>query len=274
MTPGSKSIHEYIQTSAQGCTSQYPFSILPLVKLFFEAYSLVALTILVSFLMSRSEEGEQKPQKTIIPDRRISNVGKRSPKAVEKKERKLGKSKANETVYEPHDGFADWRKTPSVNNPRNGVSRNLTVSSRTTSRSSSTNDSGSRPRLNTLYSNSSSDVRPAQSLGGGSPSVSDVSTRGKDTPKFQANGKETKAPRGRGGGVPVKKPIASSPALPNSRAESTAFYPSSSQKTWLNFKTWKAGKDGMRPYGGFEYVSVLQSQIITFHLIWHTRTRI
>jgi hypothetical protein len=195
-------------------------------------------------------------------------------KAVEKKEKKLGKSKATETVYESHDGFADWRKTPSVNNPRTGVSRTLTVSSRTTSRSSSTNDSSTRPRLNTLYSNSSSDIRPVQSSAGGSASVSDISTKGKEKSRFQANGKETKAPRGRGGGVPIKRTVAPSPAPPDFRAESTASYSSSNQKTWQNFKTWKAGKDGMRPYGGFEYVGILQSQARVFYLTWHARTRI
>jgi hypothetical protein len=180
-------------------------------------------------------------------------------KEVEKKEKKVGKNKAIETIYEPHDGFADWRTTPSVNNPRNGVSRSLTMSSRTTSRSSSTHDSGNRTRLNTLYSSASSDTRPAQSSGGGSASISDVSTKGKEKSRFQANGKETKAPRGRGGGVPIKRAVAPSPAPPNfSRTESAASHPSPNQKTWLNFKTWKAGKDGMRAYGGFEFVSAMQ----------------
>jgi hypothetical protein len=177
-------------------------------------------------------------------------------KDVEKKEKKIGKSKAIETIYEPQDESVDWRKPQSVSNTRNGVSRTLTVSSRTTSRSSSTNGSGNRPRLNTLYSNSSSDIRPTQS-GGGSASVSDVSTKGREKATFQANGKETKAPRGRGGGVPIKRTIAPSPAPTNYRAESAASYPPSNQKTWLNFKTWGAGKHGMRPYGGFEYVSMI-----------------
>jgi hypothetical protein len=189
-------------------------------------------------------------------------------KDVEKKEKRIGKSKAIETIYEPQDGMVNSRKPPSVNNPRNGVSRTLTVSSHTTSQSSSTNESGNRPRLNTLLSNSSSDIRPVPSSGGGSASVSDVSAKDREKTTFQANGKETKAPRGRGGGVPIKRTIAPSPAPTNYRAESAASYPQSNRKTWLNFKTWGAGKDGMRPYSGFEYVS-LTSQVVALHLTWY-----
>jgi hypothetical protein len=176
-------------------------------------------------------------------------------KDVEKKEKKVGKTKAIETTHKPRDGFADWRTMPSVENPRQGISRSLTASSRATSRSSGTNDSSNQPRQHTLYSNNSSDARAAPSAGGGSASVSDVSSTGKDKARFQANGKETKAPRGRGGGVPVKKVVAPSSAPPGFRAESAASYPSSQHKTWLNFKIWTGGKDGMRPYGGFDFVS-------------------
>lgn len=183
-------------------------------------------------------------------------------KQVEKKEkheeRKFGKTKAIDANYEPHDGFADWRATPSVNHPRNDVKRSATVSSHTTSRSSGTNDSHSRPRLNTLYS---SDAHPPKSSAGGSASVSDVSTQGKEKAKFQAKGKETSAPRGRGGGVPMKTNVAPSPAPPY-RTESTATsYSSPNQKTWINFKVWEGGKDGMRPYGGFGHVKQLQTLI-------------
>ncbi|KAH7078833.1 hypothetical protein BKA63DRAFT_531626 [Paraphoma chrysanthemicola] len=168
-------------------------------------------------------------------------------KETEKKEKKVGKTKAPiETIYEPHDGFADWRTTPS-DNPRNGISRSITVSSRGTSRSSGTNDSASRPRMKTFHS---TDSHPPQSSGGGSASISDVSSKGRDKTKYQANGKETKAPRGRGGGVPIKRTVAPSPAPPAFRAESAASYPSNN-KTWLNFKVWEGGKHGMRPYGGF-----------------------
>lgn len=186
-------------------------------------------------------------------------------KDIQKKEKKAtGKGKAPEAIYEqPHDAFADWLPTPSLNNSRSGISRSITVSSnisRGTSRSSGTNDSSSRPRLNTLHSaDSTGPARPPQSSGGGSASVSDVSTKGKEKTKFQANGKETKAPRGRGGGVPIKKTVASSPAPPTLRTESAASYPAASypaanQKTWANFKIWEGAKDRMRPYNGFEFV--------------------
>lgn len=179
-------------------------------------------------------------------------------KEVEKKEKKIGKTKAVETITERHDGFADWRPTPSDENPRRGITRTLTASSRTTSRSSGTNDSTNRPRLNALYSSNSSDPRPPQPSVGGSASVSDVSTKGKENKFYEAKGKETKAPRGRGGGVPIKRAVAPSPAPKAFLAESAASYPSSSKKTWLNFKIWRGGKDGMRPYGGFEFVRTLQ----------------
>ncbi|KAF2823287.1 hypothetical protein CC86DRAFT_384669 [Ophiobolus disseminans] len=173
-------------------------------------------------------------------------------KEVEKKEKKVGKSKAIGTIQDPQDASADWRATPSINNIRNnGISRSMTVSSRATSRSSGTNDSNQRPRLETLYSTGSSETRsgPPQS----SASVSDVSTQGKDKIRFQAKGKDTKAPRGRGGGVPIKKTIVPPPASPVFRTESAASYPSPNQKSWINFKVWEGGKDGMRPYGGFEH---------------------
>jgi hypothetical protein len=184
-------------------------------------------------------------------------------KQVEKKEKqeekKVGKNKAIDTNYEPHDGFADWRATPSVNHPRYDVKRSATVSSRTTSRSSGTNDSHSRPRLNTLYS---SDAHPPNSSAGGSASVSDVSTQGKEKAKFQAKGKETRAPRGRGGGVPIKTNVVPSPAL-SYRPESSAHSQSSpNHKTWMNFKVWDGGKDGTRPYGGFGHVRHLRALIV------------
>jgi hypothetical protein len=179
-------------------------------------------------------------------------------KDVKKKEKKVGKGRAIETSNKPRDGFANWLTTPSVDNPRRGISRSLTASSRATSRSSGTNDSNNQPRQHALYSNNSSDVRAAPLTGGGSASVSDVSSTSKDKVKFQANGKETKAPRGRGGGVPVKKVVAPS-ASSGLRAESAASYPSSQHKTWLDFKIWAGSKDGMRPYGGFDFVSSWQT---------------
>ncbi|CAO2657346.1 Nn.00g034720.m01.CDS01 [Neocucurbitaria sp. VM-36] len=181
-------------------------------------------------------------------------------KDIQKKEKKAtGKGKASDGIYEqPHDAFADWRPTPSLNTPRTGVSRSITVSSntsRTTSRSGGTNDSSSRPRLTTLHSNESKEMqagRAPQSSGGASASVSDLSSKGKEKTKFQTHGKETKAPRGRGGGVPIKRNVAPSPAPYTFRTESAASYPLTNQKTWTNFRVWEGGRDGMRPYGGFD----------------------
>ncbi|KAF1841717.1 uncharacterized protein K460DRAFT_291524 [Cucurbitaria berberidis CBS 394.84] len=188
-------------------------------------------------------------------------------KDIEKKDKKsTGKGKAPEAINEQsHDAFADWRPTPSLNNLRNGVSRSMTVSSNTsraTSRSGGTNDSSSRPRLNTVQSNDSREVRAIRvpkSAGEGSASVSDISSKGKEKTKFQANGKETKAPRGRGGGVPIKRGVATTPAPPVFRAESAASYPSANQKTWMNFRVWDGGKDGMRLFGGFDFDEDMQN---------------
>ncbi|KZM19844.1 uncharacterized protein EKO05_0003986 [Ascochyta rabiei] len=176
-------------------------------------------------------------------------------KDIQKKEKKVAvQGKAPET----HDAFADWRATPSSNGSRNaGLSRSITVSSNLshgTSRSSGTNDSGHRSRLNTVYSNdSSSHGKLPKSSTSGAASVSDHSAKGKEKAKFQANGKETKAPRGRGGGVPIKSAAAPSPAPPSSRTESSALLLPSHRRTWLDFKIWDGGKEEMRPYGGFAF---------------------
>ncbi|KAH4352362.1 hypothetical protein HBH98_020050 [Parastagonospora nodorum] len=174
-------------------------------------------------------------------------------KDIEKKEKKDGKKKVVTAIHEPLDGFADWRTTPNVENPRRGMTRTLTSSSRATSRSSGTNESNNRPRLATLHSSNCSETRPAQSSGGGSASVSDISVQGKEKKLYDAKGKETQAPRGRGGGVPIKRTVAPSPVPPAFRADSSSSHPSGDQKSWLNFKIWKGSRDAMRPYGGFEF---------------------
>jgi hypothetical protein len=176
-------------------------------------------------------------------------------KDIIKKEKKVavqGKSP------EIHDTFADWRATPSSNGSRSaGLSRSITVSSNLsheTSGSGGTNDSGNRQRLNTVYSNESSSYgRPTKTSTSGAASISDVSTKGKEKTKFQANGKETKAPRGRGGGVPIKANVAPSSEPPRFRAESTVPQLPSHRKTWLDFKIWEGGNQEMRPYGGFAF---------------------
>jgi hypothetical protein len=197
----------------------------------------------------------------------MSARGARSRKVqtteVEKKEKKVtGKGKAPEPNHESRDAFAEWRPAPSTNNSRNGISRSLTVSSNhshTTSRSSSTHD-GRGPRLNTVPSDVSSEgrSRPPKSSEAGSASISEGSMKGKDKTKYQAKGKETQAPRGRGGGVPIKRSVVPSPAPPPFRSESSASYALPTQKTWMNFKVWEGGKDVMRPYGGFDFVRSLR----------------
>jgi hypothetical protein len=172
-------------------------------------------------------------------------------KDIEKKEKKVAvQGKAPEV----HDAFADWRATPTSNGSRNaGLSRSASNLSHGTSHSSGTNGSGNRSRMNTIYSDSSSHGRPPKSSTSGGASVSDRSAKGREM-KFQANGKETKAPRGRGGGVPIKSTVAPTPALPQFRTESPAPRLPSHRKTWLDFKVWEGSKDEMRPYGGFAFV--------------------
>lgn len=159
-------------------------------------------------------------------------------KEVEKKEKKgLAKGKAPEPIFEDHDAFIEWQPSPNPSNPRSGISRSLTVSSSNTETSSEGRS------------------RPIKSPTADSTSVSDMSSKGKENTRYQTKGKDTKAPRGRGGGVPAKKTVAPSPAPPVFRSESAASNPLPlNQKTWMNFKIWQGGKDGMRPYGGFEYV--------------------
>jgi hypothetical protein len=182
-------------------------------------------------------------------------------KDIEKKEKKsVGKAKGKATgaiSEEAHDPFISWRPGTSLTT-RPTLSRSITVSSSTSRGTSRSGDSVNRQRLTTLSSKESSQ-RPPQSSGGGSTSISDVSSKGKEKAKFQANGKDTRAPRGRGGGVPVKKTVATSPAPPvfrDERNESPASYTRPNQKSWMNFRVWERGRNGMRPYGGFDYVSM------------------
>lgn len=197
----------------------------------------------------------------------MSARGARSRKAVvkdiEKKEKKAAsKSQTIESIRRPHDAFTDWRPTPSTGTRDAGFpSRQLTISSdasRATSRTSSTNGSGGRPPLKTVSSHDSSDYRAAhrpKTSASGSASISDTSSKGKDKTRYQAKGKETKAPRGRGGGVPVKKTVSSTPVPPPFRTESTLSYAPPINKTWINFRIWEGGEHGLKPYGGFDFVS-------------------
>jgi hypothetical protein len=195
----------------------------------------------------------------------MSARGARSRKAVakdiEKKEKKAAvKGKAVDVERKHLDAFAGWQTAPPVGPRDVGLpSRQLTISSeasRGTSRTSSTNGSGSRPGLNSVRSQQSSDLkiihRPRTSLSG-STSISDSSSKGKDKAKYDVNGKEKKAPRGRGAGVPVKR-NASTPAPPLFRAETALSHTNTSQKTWIDFKIWDGAGKAMKPYGGFNFV--------------------
>ncbi|KAF2476439.1 uncharacterized protein BDR25DRAFT_339446 [Lindgomyces ingoldianus] len=203
----------------------------------------------------------------------MSARGARSRKAVakdiEKKEKKAASNKKPvESIRRPHDAFTDWRPTlnRSGRDTSTGIpSRSITISSdasRATSRSSSTHASSGRPRLNTIDSQDSLDFkafhRPMTSQSG-SASISESSTQGKEKTKYDANRKGSKAPRGRGGGVPVKKTVVSSPPPPLFRNESSASHVPTNHKTWQNFRIWEGGESGLRPYGGFEYDEHMQS---------------
>lgn len=200
---------------------------------------------------------------------RSRKVAQKEVEKIEKKaEKKIGKSKAIDAYHVTPDAFADWRVTPGLNHPKNDMNRTLTMSSQTTTHSNSTSDSGKRPQLGTMYS---SEARAPNSSAGGSTTVSDTSS--KEKTKYQHKGKETKAPRGRNGGVPVKGATAPSP-MPVFRAASTVPSLAPSQKTWANFKVWEGGKEGMRPYGGFEAVSYLYLTTLVPRTDTVTRTMI
>jgi hypothetical protein len=189
-------------------------------------------------------------------------------KDIEKKGKKdTGKQKAVESIRKPHDAFAEWAPTPSLSSrdtTGTGIPRSITISndgSRVSalSRSSSVNRSGSQPRLNTINSISSSELRGihrTKTSASGSTSISDGSSVGKEKLKYQAKGKETKAPRGRGGGVPVKKPTLHSVSPPLFRSETSISHIPTNGKTWINFRIWQGGEAGLKPFGGFDYVCV------------------
>lgn len=94
--------------------------------------------------------------------------------------------------------------------------------------------------------------RPRTSLSG-STSISDSSSKGKEKSKYDVNGKETKAPRGRGGGVPIKR-NAATPVPPLFRAETPLAHTNPNQKTWINFRIWDGADKALKPYGGFDFV--------------------
>lgn len=61
------------------------------------------------------------------------------------------------------------------------------------------------------------------------------------------------------GGVPMKTTVSSTPIPPLFRAESSLNWPSEPHhKNWMNFRIWTGGDDTLRPYGGFDFVRILQ----------------
>jgi hypothetical protein len=202
----------------------------------------------------------------------MSARGARSRKAVakdiEKQEKKAevkGKSKAVETIRRPNDAFQSRQSVP-VNPPlrdpalpsrQQTISNNLNRASRT----SSTGDGYTRPPFDTVGSQDSYGLRPGlrpRTSTSGSTSISDGSSSvGREQKKYAMNGKETKAPRGRRGGVPVKKPVSAMFPLSLGRADTSLSYqPPTYQKTWMNFRIWEGGDLSMKPYAGFDYVSL------------------
>ncbi|CBX95090.1 hypothetical protein IAQ61_009803 [Plenodomus lingam] len=197
---------------------------------------------------------------------RSRKVQQKSIEKTEKKGSLKGKGKSTEISYDSPDAFAQWRVSPSVNDSRNGITRTLTGSSKTsrgTSRSGSTHDGGlTRSRLNTVHSRNSFEERQSPRPA----SVSDVSSKSNANAKFQTHGKETKAPRGRGGGVPIKKMNTTFSVPPTFRTESTSSQSQSSQNSWASFKIWGRERNEMRPYNGFDLDHDMQTGEVLIHL--------
>jgi hypothetical protein len=202
----------------------------------------------------------------------MSARGARSRKAVakdiEKKDKKAAvKGKAPESAPHRQDTFSEWRPTPSQSSGAVAPSRSIAVSSdlsQITSRSSSSNPTDNKPRLMTTFTNDSLDARNIprpRTSASGSASVSGSSTGGQDKTKYHTKtGKESKAPRGRGGGVPEKRPAVNSPPpTPLFRGEIYSSLLQPGQRTWMDFRVWEGGDTVIRPYAGFDYDEDMQT---------------
>ncbi|PVI05003.1 hypothetical protein DM02DRAFT_668700 [Periconia macrospinosa] len=203
----------------------------------------------------------------------MSARGARSRKVAEKNIEKLEKKAAVkqkapvQTIRKPTDAFG-------TNPPPGHPLRQLTISSdvsraTSTSRTSSTSGSNARPLFHSVNSQDSEPKRmgrPRTSTSA-SNSISDAGSgsKGNEKNKYAAKGnKETKAPRGRGGGVPVKKAI-EPPAPPLFRAETSLAYPTTNSKTWMNFRIWDGSNQGVKPYGGFDFDEHMQSGTVLIY---------
>ncbi|KAL6712334.1 hypothetical protein ACN47E_000211 [Coniothyrium glycines] len=165
-------------------------------------------------------------------------------KDIQNKEKRVARTgKAPSAIQGSHDAFIDWRMSPSIESSKYGLSRTPTRSS-DNSRTTSHN-----LRLG----------RTTKSSVGPTLSVSDTtSSKGKEKTKFQANGKETRAPRGRGGGVPMKRAVTPSPMLLPFQDDFEHDQLPANHRTWSNFRVWENGDGATRPYGGFDYDEDMQ----------------
>ncbi|KAF2643017.1 hypothetical protein P280DRAFT_515457 [Massarina eburnea CBS 473.64] len=205
----------------------------------------------------------------------MSARGARSRKAVakniEKQEKKAAvKQKAPvETIRRPTDAFARWPSAPpNASREFSLPTRQLTISSEASHASQTSSNSGSnaRPAFHTVSSQeSNAPARRRTSISGSTSRSDDSSMRGKDKTKYAAKGKETKAPRGRGGGVPIKKPVNATPVPPLFRAETSLAFTPTHQKTWMNFRIWSGGEQGMKPYAGFDFDEHMQTGTVLIY---------
>jgi len=130
----------------------------------------------------------------------------------------------------------------------------------------SSNDSSSL--RNMLRSANGQRPPPSRS---GSVTTSDNGSKlsgSKDGQKYTtAHGKETKAPRGRGGGVPPKMAGGPGPRSMSAMSAASSHSPdylsptalsppaNPTQKTWSGMKLWVDNKRAPQPYAGFDQVS-------------------
>ena len=200
----------------------------------------------------------------------MSARGARSRKAVtkdiEKKEKKAAVKQYAESIPRAPTRPSDWgglgfRKDSQNPSPTNRIINRTTSQAATSSTTSLPQSRGSSQATNVPrgpsqqganYSHPSAEPRPFHRPTTSAGASTNSTGSGKDKAKYQAKGKETKAPRGRGGGVPIKKPT-NTPQIP-SRTESVTSYAYSTEKSWANFRIWYGNDHGIRPYRGFEFV--------------------
>jgi hypothetical protein len=179
--------------------------------------------------------------------------GARSRKIVEKQITKENTKKSEER-FMPH-GFTTKADTSRVMSPVAGWNRKHSQPSGASTYSG--DSGGSSGRLSAAGSKLSS-------------TLASVTLRD-DTEKFVDKGKQTSAPRGRGGGVPTKASEAkadranvraarrlqtSHSTRPSSRAATITndFEIPAGVKSWERTKIWHGGLTGCKPYTGFDQV--------------------